>query len=69
MVFSGQNGGVGPSWCPHNGCSCIVGVLAIVNDVMEVKHQPLARAAVLDSPAGCGGGGGDEDEEEEEEES
>ena len=45
-----------------------MGVLAIVNDVMEVKHQPLAGAAVLDSPAGCGGGGGDGDEEEEEEE-
>ncbi|KAK2973779.1 hypothetical protein RJ640_018987 [Escallonia rubra] len=45
MVLSCQNGHVPPSWCAYNGSSCILGVLTIIYNVMEVKHHPFTRAA------------------------
>ncbi|KAK3001817.1 hypothetical protein RJ639_021859 [Escallonia herrerae] len=52
MVLSCQNGHVPPSWCAYNGSSCILGVLTIIYNVMEVKHHPFTRAASPEILAG-----------------
>ncbi|KAL6979527.1 hypothetical protein U1Q18_021188 [Sarracenia purpurea var. burkii] len=42
MVLPSQYGQVAPSRRPDDGRSCVLGVLAVVNDVVEVKRQGFA---------------------------
>lgn len=58
VVLAGQNGGVAPGRSSHDGGRCVLGVMAIVENVVEVEYQCLAWAVVVVADSWADGGCG-----------